>query len=113
MNSQNWFKALETFEDSPEGVGFGLRADLSDIIARHLGERGMSQAQFAVAAGMKPQQLSRVIHSSANCTLDTAGRILHALGINAKLGEAEETRKNHADLTPLSSRSRHTPSRRR
>jgi DNA-binding phage protein len=113
MNSQNWLKAMESFESTPEGAGFSLRADLSDIVARHLGERGMTQAQLAAAAGMKPQQLSRVIHSNANCTLDTAGRILHALGIKGKLGEADESRKTPSALTPLSSRSRRIPSRRR
>ena len=91
MNTQGWLKTAEEFENTPEGAGFSLRADLSDIIVRHLGQRGMTQTRLAEAAGMKPQQLSRVIHSSANCTLDTAGRILFALGIRAKLAESDES----------------------
>ena len=88
MNSQSWLKDIEAFQKTPEGAGFGLRNDLAEIIVRQLGERGMTQTDLAQAAGMKPQQLSRVIHSSANCTLDTAGRILHALGISATLRES-------------------------
>jgi DNA-binding phage protein len=80
MNTQNWLRTIESFENSPQGFGFSLRADLSDIIARYLNERGITQVQLAAAAGMKPQQLSRIIHSSANSTLDTVGRILFALG---------------------------------
>jgi plasmid maintenance system antidote protein VapI len=76
---------LEAFDSKPESTGFDLRLDLSEIILRHLCEHGMTQKEVAARSGMKESFITRLIHSEANCTFDTAGRILHALGIRAKL----------------------------
>lgn len=76
--------ALETFKQTPESVGLELRLSLSQTILRHLKEKGWTQAVLAKKAGMKEPFVSRVLHSNANCTLDTAGKLLFALGIRAR-----------------------------
>ena len=90
INSQELHKIIDDFDNTPQGCGFSLRLDLSDIIVRKLSGNGVTQQKLAHAAGMKPPQITRLIHASTNCTFDTAGRILHALGIKAKLVEAKE-----------------------
>ncbi|MBY0261203.1 MAG: helix-turn-helix domain-containing protein [Phycisphaerales bacterium] len=79
---------LAEAEAKPESVGFDLRLDLASIVLRALRQRGWSQSDLARAAGMKASFISRVVHSDANCEFETAGRILHALGLVAKLHAA-------------------------
>jgi transcriptional regulator with XRE-family HTH domain len=50
-----------------------------------LKERGWTQHDLAVQADMKDSFISRVVNGSANCTLDTIGRIFFALGIKANI----------------------------
>ena len=91
----NEFKAIE---ESPLSTGFDLRLDLSEIIHRHLGENGLTQKALADAVGMKEPQLSRILHAASNCTFETAGRILFALGIKVKL--VEHSSPSHASGIP-------------
>ena len=87
---------LEAYRQTAESRGHDLRNDLANIVVRHLGQRGWSQARLAEAAGMKSPVLTRIIHSDANCTFDTAGRLLYALGIEAKLIEVGPDRASGA-----------------
>jgi len=80
---------LEEFENSGQSEGYDLRLDLADIILRHLDGQKWTQASLAKAAGMKASYLTRVIHSSQNCTFEVAGRILHALGVKARIEEVQ------------------------
>ena len=80
-------KDLEEFDRTPEGWSCDLRLDLADIIIRHLAEKSWTQAKLAEAAGMKQPALTRILHSDANCTFETAGRVLFALGVKGKLVE--------------------------
>lgn len=88
---KNILQTLEDFKKTPESRGLDLRLDLAEIIIRNLNVRGWSQRELAAASGMKEPQLSRVIHSNANCTLDTVGRLLFALGTHAKIEEVESS----------------------
>jgi len=74
----------EKFDDSGEGFGFDLRLDLASLIVDAL-KRGVSQREIARRAGMKPAVVNRIVHSEANCTFDSAGRILHAIGVKAAI----------------------------
>ena len=91
----------DKFSATAEGIGFDLRLDLASIIVKHLHARNMSQIDLAKAAGLNPVYLTRVIHSSTNCTFSTAGKILHALGTRASLTEtspiAATNRKNYVE----------------
>lgn len=76
---------LTELENNPESVGLSLRLDLATIILKALRERGWNQSALASAAGVKEGFISRLVHSDANCTFETAGRILFALGLRASL----------------------------
>lgn len=76
---------LQEFKGSPESVGIDLRMDLASIILRKLREMKWTQKQLASESGLKASYISRLIHAEANCTFESAGRILHALGLRAQL----------------------------
>src|ERR1700733_9315926 len=84
-DTQNWRNDLKEFDDSPEGYGYDLRLDLAEMIVRHLHKSGRTQPQLADSAKLKPSFVTSLIHSSQNCTLETAGKVFHAMGIRAKL----------------------------
>ena len=80
-------KALEEFKRQPKSVGVKLRLDLARVLLRHLNRRNWSQRQLAKLAGMKESFVSRILHSDSNLTFETAGKLLHALGIDASIIE--------------------------
>ena len=84
---QDLLNDLAEFESTPESAGYELRHDLAGIIARHLAEKNWTQAQLADAMGAKAPFITRLIHSSSNCTFEVAGRVFFALGLKVKLVE--------------------------
>lgn len=76
---------LESFEDSAEGWAYELRLDFADLLISGLRERRWSQTELAEKIDRKQPFVNRLIHADANCTLDTIGRLLHALGLKARL----------------------------
>jgi ribosome-binding protein aMBF1 (putative translation factor) len=100
---------LDEFDNTPEGRGYDLRLDLSSIIVRQLAAKGWTQKKLADEVGVKESFITRLIHSSANCTFDTAGRVLFALGVRAEL---KETTQAQAGPLPRARRDRpHGPRR--
>jgi len=94
MNSriQSLRDSLEAYRrTSPESVGLDLRLDFSGIIIRNLRKKGWSQRDLALKAGYKESFISRLLHSNANCTFETAGNVLFALGLRAGLEERAES----------------------
>ncbi len=88
---QDLLNDLRKFDQSPQSVGFDLRNDLAEIILRHLDGKNWTQSQLARAMGVKPPFITRLIHSSSNCTFDVAGRAFLALGVKVRLAEADAT----------------------
>lgn len=84
-SNKNILGLLDEAEASPSSVGLDLRLDLAAIVMSGINQRRWSQKDLAIACGMKPSFISRIVHSDANCEFETAGRILHALGIRATL----------------------------
>jgi len=78
---------LKKYKETPESRGLELRLNLADIILRHLRLKGWNQRDLAAETRMKEPFVSRVLHSSANCTFETAGRLLFALGVDVRLEE--------------------------
>jgi len=76
--------ALCEFEQSPEGPGLELGLSMSELVLQRLDELGWTQKRLAEAMGKKEAFISRVVHSNVNWTRDTAGRMMHALGIRAR-----------------------------
>ena len=81
----NILQTIEDFKQTAESRGLDLRLDVAEILIRNLKERNWSQRELANAAGMLEPQVSRILHSSANCTLDTIGRLMFALDIHSRL----------------------------
>ena len=92
--TQDLLKVLEDFDKKPESQGYRLRLDLSAIVLRHLSEKGWTQQQLADAAGVKPPYVTRIIHGATNCTFESAGNVLFALGVKVKLVEAQPPSSN-------------------
>lgn len=88
-------KALDEYHQTPESRGMKLRLNLAQIILRHLKENNWTQKELARKTSFKDSFISRLLHSDANCTFETAGRILFALGVEAKL---EEVRATHSSM---------------
>lgn len=101
-SSSDFLDLLAKLESTPESVGVGLRLDLSQVIHRYLSERGLSQKEFAAKCGMKPPLLARIMYSNANCTFDTAGRILFAMGVRGKLSTDRRNGKSENRIRKLS-----------
>lgn len=84
---------LKQFEEDPDSRGVQLRLNLAEIVIRSLRAKGWTQRQLADEAGMKESYVSRVLHSAANCTFDSAGKLLFALDVSASIVEGSETQK--------------------
>lgn len=94
-------KRLETFEASPAGYGAKLRLDFAEIIWRNLELKPWSQRQLAAKARLADSVVSNLIHGNKNCTLDTVGKVIHALGTEAALLETPPSAKSLPDGTFL------------
>ncbi len=80
---------------SENGMAIDLRLDLAEIVLRNLRKRReWDQSALASAAGMAPAMVSRIVNSGANCQFSTVAKILHALGVRAKLVEVEPSSEN-------------------
>ena len=97
---QDILKALDQYHQTPESRGMKLRLNLAEIILRHIKENNWTQKELARKTSFKDSFISRLLHSDANCTFETAGRILFALGVEAKL---EEVRASHSSMAMDSS----------
>ncbi len=88
-------RELDEYHQTPESHGIKLRLNLAEIILRHIKEKNWTQKELARKTSFKDSFISRLLHSDANCTFETAGRILFALGVEAKL---EEVRATHSSM---------------
>ena len=77
-------EVIAEYEQTPESYGLELGLSFSEMVLQRLDELGWTQKRLAEESGMKQAFISRLVHSDANWTRDTAGRMLHALGIRAR-----------------------------
>lgn len=86
MSTEDILKRLREYQKSDEGFAHELQLSLADIVFERLGDLEWTQAQLAHAAGMKESFVSRILHAEeSNCTFKTAGRLLRAMGVRARL----------------------------
>ena len=81
---------LDEYKKTPDAVGLGLRLDLAQILLRQMNAVGWDNEQLADAAGMREFTVTAILHSDMNLTFETAGRLLHALGIKPALMDVLE-----------------------
>ena len=80
-------KRLREFQDSPGGFGHELRMNVAEIVMRNLKQKPWTQRKFANVAGKAESYITRIVHGQQNCSLDTVGALLHALGVRATIVE--------------------------
>jgi transcriptional regulator with XRE-family HTH domain len=78
---------LQEGKSTHEGLSISLRIDLSRIIISRLKAKGWSQRELGLHAELKAPFVSRIVNGDANCTFDTAAKLLFALGVEAGLLE--------------------------
>ncbi len=96
-NVSEMLQALDRYERTGKGHGLRLRLNLAEIILRQLRVNGWTQRDMARRTGFKEPFISRILHSNANCTFDTAGKLLSALGVDARI--IDETSVRNVCLT--------------
>jgi transcriptional regulator with XRE-family HTH domain len=79
------FERLGAFKKTKEYFGLALRMSFSDLVTTTLLKKEWTQRKLGKKASMKDSFISRILTSSSDYTFDTAGAILHALGVRAKL----------------------------
>lgn len=79
---------LSEFDHSAEGWGHDLRLDLADLVLAEMNRHKWTQTTLAKRAGVKPSFVNRIIHAGANCTFDSAAKLLFALGVKPRLARA-------------------------
>lgn len=82
---------LAEFNKTEEAAGMELRLSLSELILKNLKRKGWTQRELADAAQVKESLISRLVHADSNCTLDTAAKVLFALGVRVSLEETAST----------------------
>lgn len=80
-------RKVEKKEAKQESRGFNLRLDLSELVLRILKRKGWSPQDLARAASMNESFIVDVLRGKANYTLDTIGKLFHALGVMPSLQE--------------------------
>ena len=84
-STQDILRVLDEYKRKPESYGMKLRLNLAELVIQQLNSNGWSQRDLAKRIGRKEAYISRILHSDANCTFESAGRILFALGIKVAL----------------------------
>lgn len=80
-------RRLREFQDSPRGFGHELRMNVAEIVMRNLKQKPWTQRELAEAAGKGESYITRIVHGQQNCSLDTVGALLYALGVRASIVE--------------------------
>ncbi|MCA9312058.1 MAG: helix-turn-helix domain-containing protein [Phycisphaerales bacterium] len=80
---------LRHFNATPEGRSQTLRADLATIMIQRLSELGWTQKELARRCGKPESFISRLIHTDTNCTFEVAAHVLHTLGVQPRLVNAD------------------------
>ncbi len=84
-STQDILRVLDEYKRKPESYGVKLRLNLAELVIQQLNSNGWSQRDLAKRTGLKEAYISRILHSDANCTFESAGKILFALGIKVAL----------------------------
>ncbi len=70
---------VENTNNSPVGFEYDLRFDIADFITDKLNKLGKKKKWLAEKLNMKQSQLSRILRTNENLTLQTISRIFWAL----------------------------------
>ena len=96
---QSLLKSLEEFEKTHESVALELRLSFTELIIDQLKRKGWTQRRLAEEAGMKEPAISRILHGDVNCTFETVGKLVWALGIGVRISETPTKTANSSGRT--------------
>ena len=87
MNAADEFRKLvESVRDTHQSVAMELRVQFACLVTDRLRSKGWTQAKLAeVAENVPESSISEIVHADANCTFETIGKVLFALGVRGKL----------------------------
>lgn len=83
--SRTYQELALSFEDDPDYILHGLLYEIAEEICAAMQEQGLTQAELAARAGMKPPALCRFLRTPSNTTLRTVVRL--AVALNVDVGE--------------------------
>ena len=81
--------AIENFEKTEESRVLEIQLSLTRLVIKGLKEKGWTHSLLARELGFSNRIIERLLHGDENWTVETAGKILFALGIKAELKEVE------------------------
>lgn len=79
--SRDYQERKRSFEGDPDYILHGLLYEIAESIYVAMEEQGLTQAELAARAGMKPPALSRFLRTASNTTLRTIVRLAVALDL--------------------------------
>lgn len=87
MTAVQEFRSLvEAVRNTHQSVAMDLRVQFACLVTQLLRDKGWTQSNLAEAADKAPESsISEIVHADANCTFETIGKILFALGVRGKL----------------------------
>lgn len=79
--SWDYQERKRSFEGDPDYILHGLLYEIAEEIYVAMEEQGLTQAELAQRAGMKPPAISRFLRTPSNTTLRTVVRLAVALNL--------------------------------
>lgn len=78
---------LAEYEKTADCIDLEIRLSLAEIILRKLKTKKITVKKLAKLTGLKESTLGKINFGDYNWTSKTASKILHALGVRARLKE--------------------------
>lgn len=78
---------LDEIDGTYEGLNLEIRLSLAGIVLPRLKDLGWTQRDLSERSGVPEPTISKIAHGDTNWQTDTAAKLLHALGVKAKLVE--------------------------
>lgn len=85
MSVESLLRRIEQYEETPAGFAHELRLSFGELVIRRLRELGWTQRELARKLKRKESQVSRLLGGDHNWTTDSAGEVLCALGVMARI----------------------------
>ncbi len=82
--------SLVEVNNSPLGYEMDLRVSLAKEIIAAMKEQNLTTIDLAGRCNITDKTIYKILHSNANCRLDTIGIILHALGLRLEFAPASK-----------------------
>ncbi len=86
-NAKHLQSLVRDFDKTEEHCVLKIKLSLTRLVIKGLEEKGGTQSRLASELGYSMPLLHRLLHGDENWTVETAGRLLFAIGIDAEIKE--------------------------